>query len=100
MRRIRSWMPFVLLKIPPRRFSDPVSLLQSRSCWDCITPSSGYDFQRDNKSWEAVALEDFADLRKAGLTHPLMDEIERLFAAAQCRTHHADLSQGQQESTM
>jgi hypothetical protein len=31
------------------------------------------------KSWEAVILEDFADLRKAGLTHPLMDEIEKKF---------------------
>jgi len=26
-------------------------------------------------------LGDFADLRKHGLTHPLMDEIEKLFAA-------------------
>ena len=33
------------------------------------------------KSWEAVTLEDFAKLRKAGLTHPLMDEIESKFAA-------------------
>ena len=29
------------------------------------------------KSWETVILEDFAELRKAGLTHPLMDEIEK-----------------------
>ena len=27
------------------------------------------------KSWEMVVLEDFAELRKAALTHPLMDEI-------------------------
>ena len=33
------------------------------------------------KSWEASVLEDFAELRKAGLTNPLMDEIERRFAA-------------------
>jgi tetratricopeptide (TPR) repeat protein len=33
------------------------------------------------KSWETVILEDFAELRKAGLTHPLMDEIEARFAA-------------------
>jgi tetratricopeptide (TPR) repeat protein len=35
----------------------------------------------DGKSWEAAVLEDFAELRKAGLTHPLMDEIEKLFSA-------------------
>jgi WD40 repeat protein/tetratricopeptide (TPR) repeat protein len=34
------------------------------------------------KSWETVVLEDFAELRKAGRSHPLMDEIERRFAAA------------------
>jgi tetratricopeptide (TPR) repeat protein len=34
-----------------------------------------------DKSWETVVLEDFAELRKAGLTHPLMDEIEKRFAA-------------------
>jgi hypothetical protein len=27
-----------------------------------------------------VILEDFADLRKAGLTNELMDEVEKLFA--------------------
>src|SRR5262249_50208873 len=32
---------------------------------------------QDDKSWVQVILEDFAELRKAGLTHPLMDEIER-----------------------
>ena len=36
----------------------------------------------DGKSWEALILADFADLRKAGLSNPLMDEIEKLFAAA------------------
>jgi eukaryotic-like serine/threonine-protein kinase len=33
------------------------------------------------KSWEAVILEDFADLRKTGLINPLMDEIEATFTA-------------------
>ena len=32
------------------------------------------------KSWETVVLDDFAEMRKAGLTHPLMDEIEAKFA--------------------
>jgi hypothetical protein len=32
-----------------------------------------------DKSWETVILEDFAELRKAGLSHPLMDEIESKF---------------------
>jgi predicted Zn-dependent protease len=34
----------------------------------------------DDKIWEDVILEDFAELRKAGLTNPLMDEIESTFA--------------------
>jgi tetratricopeptide (TPR) repeat protein len=33
------------------------------------------------KSWEIVILEDFADIRKARLTNPLMDEVEKLFAS-------------------
>jgi hypothetical protein len=33
----------------------------------------------DDKSWGV--LEDFTELRKAGLTNPLMDEIKRRFAA-------------------
>jgi tetratricopeptide (TPR) repeat protein len=36
----------------------------------------------DDKSWEAVVLGDFAELRKAGLTHRLMDEIEKQFAGS------------------
>ena len=32
-------------------------------------------------SWETVVLQEFAELRKARLTHPLMDEIKRRFAA-------------------
>jgi tetratricopeptide (TPR) repeat protein len=35
----------------------------------------------DEKPWETIVLDDFAEMRKAGLTHPLMDEIEKLFAA-------------------
>jgi hypothetical protein len=34
----------------------------------------------DNKIWEDDIREDFAALRKAGLTNPLMDEIARTFA--------------------
>jgi tetratricopeptide (TPR) repeat protein len=33
------------------------------------------------KAWEAVVTEDFAELRAAKLMHPLMDEIEKQFAA-------------------
>jgi hypothetical protein len=35
----------------------------------------------DGKLWDTLVLEDFAELRKAGLHHPLMDEIEKRFAA-------------------
>jgi hypothetical protein len=31
----------------------------------------------DNKSWEQVIAEDFAELGKAGLTHPMMADIEK-----------------------
>jgi hypothetical protein len=34
---------------------------------------------QDGKSWEVLVLEDFAELRKAALTNPLMDEIEDRF---------------------
>jgi WD40 repeat protein/tetratricopeptide (TPR) repeat protein len=34
-----------------------------------------------DKTWEATVLDDFAALRKAGLTRPLLDEIEKTFAA-------------------
>jgi hypothetical protein len=37
---------------------------------------------QDEKSWETVVLEDYAALRKAGLTNPLMDEIEKQFSTA------------------
>jgi hypothetical protein len=35
------------------------------------------------KSWETVVLEDFAELRKAGLTHPLMSEIEKRLSSTE-----------------
>jgi hypothetical protein len=35
----------------------------------------------DDKIWEDDIREDFATLRKAGLTKPLMDEIEKAFGA-------------------
>jgi tetratricopeptide (TPR) repeat protein len=34
-----------------------------------------------DKSWETIILGDFAELRRAKLTHPLMEEIEALFAS-------------------
>ena len=36
----------------------------------------------DGESWEAVTIGDFATLRKAGLSSPLMDEVEKLFTSA------------------
>jgi hypothetical protein len=39
----------------------------------------GHQKVQGEKLWEAVVLKDFAELRKAGLTHPLMDEIEKVF---------------------
>ena len=35
-----------------------------------------------NQSWEAGILEDFAEFQKAGLTHPLMQELEKAFAGS------------------
>jgi tetratricopeptide (TPR) repeat protein len=35
----------------------------------------------DDKSWETILFDDFAELRKSGLTSPLMDEIEKLLVA-------------------
>jgi hypothetical protein len=32
-----------------------------------------------DRSWQAVVIDDFNDLRKAGLTAPLMNEIEKRF---------------------
>jgi hypothetical protein len=33
-------------------------------------------------SWDAIVLADFAEFRKAGMTDPLMDEIEKSFSDA------------------
>jgi hypothetical protein len=33
-----------------------------------------------SSSWEEIVIGDFADLRKAGLARPLMDEIEKEFS--------------------
>ncbi len=38
--------------------------------------------EQDNKKWEAVVLEDFAELEQHGLTNPLMAQIRKLFAAS------------------
>jgi tetratricopeptide (TPR) repeat protein len=35
---------------------------------------------RGEKSWEALLRQDFTELRKAGLTHPLMGEVENTFS--------------------
>jgi hypothetical protein len=34
------------------------------------------------RSWETSVLEDFAEMRKAGIAHPLMDEIEGKLATS------------------
>ena len=36
---------------------------------------------QDGKPWEVVVRDDFADFRKAGLTTPQMDEIEKTLQA-------------------
>ena len=33
--------------------------------------------EQDDRLWERVIVEDFAELRKAGLTHPMMADIEK-----------------------
>jgi hypothetical protein len=38
--------------------------------------------EQDGKSWETIILEDFSELRKARLSNPLMDEIEKDFTSA------------------
>jgi hypothetical protein len=35
-----------------------------------------------HKLRETIILEDFAELQKAGLTHPLMQEIDKAFAGS------------------
>ena len=36
----------------------------------------------DGKPWPTVILEDFTEFRKAGLSNPLMDEIDKEFTSA------------------
>jgi predicted Zn-dependent protease len=36
--------------------------------------------ENDNKPWRQVIAEDFAEFRKAGLVHPMMNEIEAALA--------------------
>ncbi len=38
--------------------------------------------ERNGTSWETAVLDDFAQLRKTGLSNRLMDEIGNLFASA------------------
>ena len=33
--------------------------------------------EQDSRLWERVITDDFAQLRKAGLTHPMMTDIEK-----------------------
>jgi hypothetical protein len=35
--------------------------------------------QSRDQSWQAAVIEDFGELREAGLANPLMDEIEQRF---------------------
>jgi predicted Zn-dependent protease len=37
----------------------------------------GEVFKSDNQLWEQVIAEDFAQFREAGLTHPLMADVEK-----------------------
>jgi hypothetical protein len=37
----------------------------------------GEVFDQSGKSWESVIGQDFAEFRKAGLTHPMMVDIEK-----------------------
>jgi hypothetical protein len=53
------------------RHPNDALLVTGATRWPSTTPSS----------WETVTVEDFAELRKVGLTHPLMDEIEKRFSA-------------------
>jgi hypothetical protein len=44
----------------------------------------------NGKTWEQVISEDFAQLRKAGLTHPLMTQIEAAFSPTQVSPKETD----------
>lgn len=47
---------------------------------------------QDNQSWVRVILDDFAELRKAGLTDPLMYEISNKFAPRNRERHGSFLA--------
>jgi len=40
------------------------------------------DAASDNKPWERVIADDFAEFRKAGLKHPIMADIEKKLGIA------------------
>jgi tetratricopeptide (TPR) repeat protein len=45
------------------------------------------------KSWQEIVLADIAEMRKAGLAHPLMDEVEEVFARSKTGEHGPAQSQ-------
>jgi hypothetical protein len=60
-------------------FADQLdAALKMRGFEPLIDRTDIYAFQ---ESWEAVILIDFSEMRAAGVTHPLMDEIEKQFSA-------------------
>jgi hypothetical protein len=40
--------------------------------------------EADNQLWEQAVAEDFAKLRKAGLTHPMMADVEKELGVSRC----------------
>ena len=42
----------------------------------------GQNIMQSRRTWETFVLADFAELKNAGLTNALMDEVEKLFASA------------------
>ena len=51
------------------------------SCSDGVAGEFAYKGKpvsgQDTKLWERAIVEDFAGLRKAGITHPMMADIEK-----------------------
>jgi len=41
--------------------------------------------EADNRTWERVITDDFAELRKSGLTHPMMADVEKEFGSSPWR---------------
>src|SRR4029079_14931779 len=76
-----SLAPFALSASCTRSFGSEASNFSgTRQCRVRTRPWRHQDVQ-DEKPWETVILDDFAQLRKAELANPLMDEIETQFAA-------------------